>query len=292
MLTRIHQRLGTAGFLIAIVALVAALGGSALAASGALTGKQKKEVEKIAKKYAGKPGANGANGAPGPAGAPGPKGDGGAAGTNGTNGTSVTATAVTTSETGKCSGHGGAEFKAGSGTATFACNGQTGFTETLPSGKTETGTWAIAETSDLTDATYAALSFPIPVDVKEGASGPEAENTAWIFSETQVSAGKFGKDEASGLVNGCTPGESGCLDTGCRGTAAEPEAPPGTLCVYTVTGAGATGSEGTPEVRAVAPFAFNGYGPTGALIVGPTLKGTAATPVTIEQFGTWAVTAP
>ena len=52
MLTRIHRKLGTAGFVISIVALVAALGGGAYAASGGLTGKQKKEVEKIAKKYA------------------------------------------------------------------------------------------------------------------------------------------------------------------------------------------------------------------------------------------------
>ena len=61
MIERIHQKLGTAGFVIAIVALIAALGGTALAAAK-LNGTQKKEVEKIAKKYAGKPGAAG----PGP----------------------------------------------------------------------------------------------------------------------------------------------------------------------------------------------------------------------------------
>ncbi|MBA3867401.1 MAG: hypothetical protein H0X42_13840 [Solirubrobacterales bacterium] len=49
-ISRIHQKLGTAGFIISIVALVAALGGGAYAASGGLSGKQKKEVEKIAKK--------------------------------------------------------------------------------------------------------------------------------------------------------------------------------------------------------------------------------------------------
>jgi hypothetical protein len=48
MLRRVHQKLGTAGFVISIVALVAALGGGAYAASGSLSGKQKQEVSKIA----------------------------------------------------------------------------------------------------------------------------------------------------------------------------------------------------------------------------------------------------
>ena len=79
-ISRIHQKLGTAGFVISIVALVAAMGGGAYAASGGLNGKQKKEVEKIAKKYAGKPGAagpagsNGSNGAKGDTGATGAEG--------------------------------------------------------------------------------------------------------------------------------------------------------------------------------------------------------------------------
>ena len=83
MVSRIHNKLGTAGFVVAIVALVAALSGAAIAANNGLTGKQKKEVTKIAKKYAGK---NGKNGAPGPAGAPGAKGPAGATGPAGTPG--------------------------------------------------------------------------------------------------------------------------------------------------------------------------------------------------------------
>ena len=71
MFSRMHNKLGTAGLLVAIVALVFAMVGGAYAAKGALTGKQKKEVEKIAKKYAGKPGAQGPQGA---AGLVGPKG--------------------------------------------------------------------------------------------------------------------------------------------------------------------------------------------------------------------------
>jgi hypothetical protein len=87
---RFHDRFGTVGVILGAIALILALGGSAFAASGGLTGKQKKEVKKIAKQYAGKngaPGATGPQGAPGPAGANGKDGANGADGTNGTNGT-------------------------------------------------------------------------------------------------------------------------------------------------------------------------------------------------------------
>ena len=51
MFSRIHEQLGTAGFVISIVALVFAMAGGAIAANGGLNGKQKKEVKKFAKKY-------------------------------------------------------------------------------------------------------------------------------------------------------------------------------------------------------------------------------------------------
>ena len=82
MLSRIHNKLGTAGLVVAVIALVAALAGTAIAAAG-LNSKQKKEVTKIAKKYAGKPGTPGAQG---PAGPQGPAGSQGAAGPQGPTG--------------------------------------------------------------------------------------------------------------------------------------------------------------------------------------------------------------
>lgn len=82
MFSRIHHKLGTAGFVIAIAALVVALGGAAYAALPGLNSKQKKEVKKIAKKLVA-PGPPGAPGAVGPAGA---KGDTGAAGGTGPEG--------------------------------------------------------------------------------------------------------------------------------------------------------------------------------------------------------------
>jgi collagen triple helix repeat protein len=82
MLSRMHNKLGTAGLVVAVIALVAALCGAAFAAGG-LTKQQEKQVKKIAKKYAGKNGKNGKDGSPGPAG---PKGDTGAKGTTGPEG--------------------------------------------------------------------------------------------------------------------------------------------------------------------------------------------------------------
>src|SRR4051794_38320152 len=83
----IREPFGTAGLIVACIALIAALTGGAYAASGGLTAKQKKEVKKIAKQFAGKPGAPGTAGAKGDTGG---KGDTGAAGTNGTNGSDGT----------------------------------------------------------------------------------------------------------------------------------------------------------------------------------------------------------
>ena len=171
MLSRVHSKLGTAGLVVAIVALVAALGGGAYAASGGLSGKQKKEVEKISKKYAGKPGAPGANGNNG---APGAKGDTGAAGSSGTSGTNAegipfsgqkTVGSVTCKE-------GGVEVKSAK-PASLVCNGakgvngQTGFTKTLPSGETETGTLAfeiIPTTPPSSGGKFRSISFAIPLD--------------------------------------------------------------------------------------------------------------------------------
>jgi hypothetical protein len=200
MISRIHDRLGPAGFVIAIIALVAALSGGAYAATGGLSGKQKKEVTAIAKKYAGKPGLAGATGPAGPAGAAGAKGEAGAAGTNGTNGTSVTNTALAKGDA-TCP-EGGAEFKVGTGTATHACNGQTGFTETLPPGKTETGTWSFV--SNGATEQVVPIGFPIPL----AAVDAEAMTVEFLNKTQETSAE-------------------------CPGTVEEPKAQAGVLCIYT-----------------------------------------------------------
>lgn len=86
MFSKMHNKLGTAGLVVAIVALVFAMVGGAYAAQQALNGKQKKEVEKIAKKYAGKQGPQGPQGPAGPAGPMGVQGAKGDPGVDGQQG--------------------------------------------------------------------------------------------------------------------------------------------------------------------------------------------------------------
>jgi hypothetical protein len=161
---RLREPFGKAGLTVAILALVMALIGGAYAAGG-LTKSQEKQVTKIAKKFAGKPGAPGAAGANG---------------TNGTNGKDG------------APGKEGSEGKQGP----EGVPGTTGFTETLPSGKTLEGDWAVGQGSGelITGVSFAIPleTAPVPIYVKEGAV-PPAE---------------------------------------CPGTVAAPLAEPGYLCVY------------------------------------------------------------
>jgi len=123
----IREPFGTAGLIVAIVALIAALGGTAFAAAK-LNSTQKKEVEKIAKKYAGKPGATGATG---------PAGSAGLAGKDGAQGKQ------------------GPEGKQGIAGSPWTAGG------TLPVGSTETGAWGM--TSTPTNNNVVPVSFSIPL---------------------------------------------------------------------------------------------------------------------------------
>lgn len=198
MISNIHQKLGTAGVIISIVALVAALGGGAYAASGGLTKKQKKEVQKIAnaeaKKYAkrGPAGPAGPQGAKGDPGAPGAKGDTGAQGPQGPAGTQ---------------GPTGAAGPAG----TFS-------TEPLPSGQTLTGAWGTSgEGIDLVQ-----ISFPIRVT--------SPLTTLWRYEPSAgVNVGVELKDGEIAFYEG---GEPGPYEAACPGSAAEPKATKGFLCIY------------------------------------------------------------
>lgn len=140
MLSRMHQKLGTAGFVVAIVALVVALTGAAFAAGG-LTKQQEKQVTKIAKKYAGKPGKPGPAGPQGPAGAPGAKGDTGPKGDRGEKGEK---------------GDRGERGEEGLEGSPWTAGG------VLPSGETETGTWSVGIAQAASQSTK-PLSFNIPL---------------------------------------------------------------------------------------------------------------------------------
>ena len=150
---------------------------------------------------AGPKGATGATGATGPAGPTGPAGAAGAKGENGANGsngstgepgapgapgTSATSKSFVGSKTKgseKCE-DGGSEVTSVSGT-TLVCNGTTGFTEFLPAGKTETGTWTSAIGTAEQTTELMAISFPIPLEE------PILERNA-IFVPTSAQEGKIG----------------------------------------------------------------------------------------------------
>lgn len=216
MISKLHERLGTAGFVIAIVALVAALGGTAFAAAS-LNGKQKKEVENIAKKVAktGPQGPAGSAGPAGPAGAKGDKGDTGAQGATGGSGANGKSVSLGTASGSECP-QGGTTVEV-EGTPTSkkkVCNGQAGSPwtagGTLPAGATETGAWTLgpAPEGTVTFGSYAALSFSIPLETELALAQVHFINLA-------------GKE---------MPGE--VTQTACLGTVDDPTAEPENLCVY------------------------------------------------------------
>lgn len=187
----IREPFGTAGLIVACVALIAALGGTALAASGALTSKQKKEVTKIAKKYAGKPGAAGPQGPAGPLGAPGPAGANGKDGAPGAPGNSVVSEEV--SPGGECEA-GGYSFEVeGSGETNFVCNGSAASQdETLRAGEEFTGVWSVTTTTAPAGATATALAtIPFPKDVEGASAGIPIEFVAFGDPPTASCPGDF-----------------------------------------------------------------------------------------------------
>jgi len=177
MFSTLRTRFGIPG-VISVIALVFAMLGGAYAASngsGPLASSSAKHHKRHNNKSkAGKrgprgpKGATGATGPMGPAGlpgAPGAKGDNGSNGSNGSDGSNGTS-ATTAAYSGEECENGGIEVNSASPTA-YVCNGengQTGFTETLPSGKSEKGTWTV-DASSTGPETYssAAVSFTIPL---------------------------------------------------------------------------------------------------------------------------------
>ncbi|MBS1893718.1 MAG: collagen-like protein [Actinobacteria bacterium] len=266
MLTKLREPFGKAGLIVAIVALIAALGGGAYAASGGLTGKQKNEVKAIAKQFAGKPGAEGKQGPVGPAGQTGPAGSKGDAGSNGANGSpgapgtaggagaagkSVEARTIATGEPTQCEEMGGAEYEVeGSGEAAEICNGGEGSPWAvggLPKGATETGSWAFTG-SAADGGVFAPISFSVPL-------------RAAITETSKVH-----------VVTGAT--------TECPGSVTNPKALEGNLCVYIGEVEGAT----YEYIAELENGQFNRASVAGALLhFGSVTDGAYG-------FGSWAVT--
>jgi hypothetical protein len=219
---------------VAVVALVFAMVGGAFAASGGSGDGKSASASAKAKKGPrgprGPKGATGATGPQGPAGAPGAKGDPGAPGAPGKDGIGVTSTSVPTSSA-VCNHQGGSEFQSANGTTT-ACNGETGFTEVLPSEATETGSWGARE-SAAPGSALLPITFGIPL-----AEAPEP--VLVDVGETEVD--------------------------GCPGIVEElPTADPGFLCLYTAFSSQVT-PEGFFKSSPENPFPEEGASKSGALL--------------------------
>jgi hypothetical protein len=250
---------------IATLALVFAMTGGAFAAGKYLitSSKQiKPSVLAQLKGKAGKAGAQGAAGAQGPAGPAGPQGPAGAKGENGAPGAagkdgaageSVTATEVKTGEA-KCKQLGGSKFTVG-GKETFACNGTTGYTPTLPKNQSEQGAFQIRASGGNTTT----ISFVIPLK--------ESVKTVFVKENTPPVS-----DPA-----------------GCPGTVSEPIAEPGTLCLYASREAELTTE--FPPIKFINPEDV--IGPAGAGKMGVIVNAQAAeSPVGEPSVaGDWVVTA-
>jgi hypothetical protein len=271
MLSPLRNRFGIPG-VISVIALVFAMLGGAWAASNSGSDGKATASAKAKRGPRGPKGATGPAGPQGPVGAngkDGAAGANGAAGTNGKDGTSVTNTTVPTGNPAKCEERGGTEFKVGAGAPTFACNGEEGpegpegalgtAGTTLPQGATETGTWGVSGQvvvfKDGEDNTvgvgfhpyYAPISFPIPLAV-----APPVSNAVYTATNPDPEH--------------------------CSGSAANPTAAEGYVCVYEQESFHAVfaGFASPPSVPNVAGIVLN---------FNPTLE-----PGSVRAYGTWAVT--
>jgi Collagen triple helix repeat (20 copies) len=275
MFSAIRRRMHVSpSMVIAVVALVFAATGGAFAMGGggspgkatASTGplatsakaKAKAKTKAGARGPAGPKGATGAAGPAGPAGSgtPGAQGSAGPQGPAGSQGPA--------GPQGEKGATGTAGTKGASGATGPA--GATGFTETLPAGKTETGTWAVSGTPVIEGFNVIApISFPIPLAA--------SSEKAFGFNTKQTEKEEFGS-------------------SGCTGSVAAPTAPPGVLCVYTAFEVleNARDYGPLPEIPGIGN---PGYGKAGAFMLGfESESASAAKPARVEAGGSWAVTAP
>jgi len=255
--SKVHNKLGTAGLVVAIVALVAALTGVAFAAAG-LNSKQKKEVKNIAKQFAGK------NGAPGGTGPAGPKGDQGAKGDTGEKGAKGDTGA--TGQAGMCSEE-NPECK-------------------LASGATLTGEFGAftTKTGTLSGSSLASISFPVrvqpaPTALYQGKIGPFSVGQKLEDGNASVyphPIEEFSVEEFEAL--------QAAFEEVCPGNFDEPEAASSFLCIYTGAAEGMmVAPNGLPSLDEAAnefgidlPYQFE-------------LEGTN-TPGSATLRGSWAVT--
>jgi hypothetical protein len=275
MLSFVRRRL-TFGNVVLTLALVFAMTGGAFAAGKFLITSTKQIKPSVLAQLKGKAGPAGANGAVGPAGPAGPQGPAGPAGAGspgpegkaGAPGESVTLGAAKVGKkAGECEA-GGTTVSVG-GNSNAVCNGKngtTGFTATLPSGKTEKGAWGASGMPvklGFFNVIFASISFVIPLE-----SAPEPV--------------VIGQEEGEGEAK-----QSSAIPGSCTGTAVNPGAVAGKLCIFV-----SINPEIVKNLLVIAPF---DPGAGLAEIAGKTGSGlylfAAVESEPVFAAGTWAVTA-
>jgi Collagen triple helix repeat (20 copies) len=271
---------------IATLALVFAMTGGAYAASHYLITKTSQIKPSVLAQLKGKGGPAGASGAPGAAGALGPAGPAGAAGPQGPAGPGGPAGSA-----GKdgAPGKDGKEGEPGLPGAKGAEGSPWTAGGTLPSGKTETGTWAAAgvpvkeENGEKAEVVLAPISFPIPL--KEGLEGslvlPENDHVH-VIRPSGEGEGKFEAGKNEGFNTGCPKGSK----------VQNPGAEPGNLCIFinreqnlTTFFSGKFSGISPTDPEGKEPL---GAGPTGSMLrLIPEKAGEG-----LYAYGDWAVTAP
>jgi len=250
MLNRFRSHFGSAGMVVAIVALVAALAGSAYAAKKYVVTSTKQIKPSVLKELKGKEGKAGANGANGTNGTNGAKGDAGAPGKNGIDGSDGKSVAVTPVAGGEpeCAGLGGAMVEVeNTPPGIEVCNGEEGakgekgepwtVNNTLPKDAVETGAWSFTALG--AEEVGATISFSIPlmppVPAPPGLEGSD------VHYKTDANFGDF-----------------------CEGGLESPKVKvSGTLCVYEGTMPAGVTREGIWKLNNATP----GASAAGALVV-------------------------
>jgi Collagen triple helix repeat (20 copies) len=279
---RLREPFGKAGLTVAVIALVFAMLGGAYAAtndSGKATASAKAKKgprgPKGPKGDTGPAGPAGPAGAKGDTGAKGDKGDKGDTGNTGAQGPAGKSVTLTTEPEGtNCgAGTGGGvkvEVESNAASKKYVCNGSPWTAGgTLPSGKTETGNWAISGLALTEQPAATAISFPIPL--------AEAPTNAVLLNKAETD------NSTTSPVQGCK------LDPTDPTTL--PVAPKDTLCVFTRRELPEDG-----KVKSVTGdgnySALKSAGRTGAYVWGEPFI--VAEELGLGNFaltGTWAVTA-
>lgn len=243
----IKTRLGVPGVL-SIIAVVLAMTGAAWAAKGVIITKLSQIKPSVQKQLQGKTGPQGPAGAAGAKGDQGPKGDQGAQGKEGPQG---------------APGKDGEEGPEGAEGSPWTAGG------TLPVESTETGAWSFGAIPEAALPGGSGLRIPLSFPIQLAASLGEG-NVHFINSSGKevVLNASFEIEEIENPPN-------------CQGSASEPKAASGHLCVYTQFLFHATGISS----NIIDP----GVGASGASVAGAVIR-FISLEANATGVGTWAVT--